>query len=171
MRPFASFFFVSLNSHFSHEEVSTRTIRPFVVVAFSYSLCGRLLRFFIIKHVKHVIILNWHSLCGRSASFALCVIGLGRLGGFGGLLGSLGPILGLSVAHCEFVLTLRPFGFRRLPWGFWWFPWVSWLPQGLANDLQASFKSPIGSHWSPKVRPGGLKMVQGRAKVEARGSL
>ena len=36
------------------------------------------------KHVKHVIFLNWHSLCGRSASFALTVIGLGRLGGFVG---------------------------------------------------------------------------------------
>jgi len=168
MRPFASFFFVSLNSHFSYEEVSSRRIGLIVVVAFSYSLCGRLLRFFFIKHVKHVIILNWHSLCGRSASFALCVIGLGRLGGFGGLLGSLGPILGLSAAHSEFVLTLRPFGFRRLPRGFWWFPWPSWLPQGLPNDHQASLKIRKGSHWSPKVPPGGPKMVQGRPKVDPR---
>ena len=33
------------------------------------------------KHVKLVIFFNWHSLCGRSASFALSVIGVGRLGG------------------------------------------------------------------------------------------
>ena len=70
-------------SYFLREESRARQIGLFVVVTFSYSLCGRLLRFFFMQHVKHVIFLNWHSLCGRSASFALTVIGLERLGGVG----------------------------------------------------------------------------------------
>ena len=71
-----------------------RRIDTSVVSGISYSLCGRWLRLFCIKHVKGVIVLNWHSLCGRSVSFALCVIGLGLSGSLGEPWADLGVFCG-----------------------------------------------------------------------------
>ncbi len=48
------------------------------------------------KHVNFVIILKYRSLCGGSAVIALAVIGLGRLGAVGFLLGLVGDLGGLG---------------------------------------------------------------------------